>query len=44
MLRKVFQQLLDGSLSRRPFPNSLTQLGVGADNDWHEKYVPKFSS
>ena len=29
MLRDVFQQLLDGSLSRRQFLATLTQLGVG---------------
>jgi benzoylformate decarboxylase len=30
MLRNVFQQLLDGSISRRQFLNTLAQLGVGA--------------
>ncbi len=30
MLRDVFQQFLSGSLSRREFLNTLTQLGVGA--------------
>lgn len=30
MLRNVFQQFLSGSLSRRQFLNTLTQLGVGA--------------
>jgi len=30
MLRDVFQQFLSGSLSRRQFLNTLTQLGVGA--------------
>jgi len=30
MIRDVFQQLLNGSLSRRQFFNRLTQLGVGA--------------
>jgi benzoylformate decarboxylase len=30
MLRDVFQQLLDGSISRRQFLNRLAQLGVGA--------------
>jgi thiamine pyrophosphate-dependent acetolactate synthase large subunit-like protein len=30
MLRDVFQQLLDGSISRRQFLNKLGQLGVGA--------------
>jgi benzoylformate decarboxylase len=29
MLRDVFQQLLNGSISRRQFLNQLTQLGVG---------------
>ena len=30
MLRDVFQQLLNGSLSRRQFLHTLTQLGVSA--------------
>jgi len=30
MLRNAFQQLLSGSLSRRQFLNTLTQLGIGA--------------
>ncbi len=30
MLRDVFQQLLDGAISRRQFLNRLAQLGVGA--------------
>jgi len=30
MLRDVYQQLLNGSLSRRDFLNTLTKLGVGA--------------